>query len=251
MGPDLNGLRAAVAFLTRIPMGDVSEDSLRMAPGWFPTVGGLIGLAVAGAYTISIEIVPVLLAAVIGVTFGLFLTGGLHEDGLADTADAIGSGAEGNRALEIMKDSRLGTYGTLALIISMLWKVAAVASLAPLSALATLVLAGSLGRAGTVVLMGVTSPAHPDGIGKTMVPSSLSMMAAIVSGLVIGLVSVGWWLVPAAALTAIVVLGVRFAATRRVGGVTGDILGACEQLIELVLLAVGVVAFADVAPWWV
>lgn len=253
MGHDLIGLRAAVAFLTRVPMGEVPKGSLRSASAWFPTVGAVIGLAVAGFYILAIEVVPAVLASVAAVTFGLFLTGGLHEDGLADTADSFGSGAHDGRALEIMRDSRLGTYGTLALILSVVWRVAAVALLDPTSALASLVLAGSFGRAGAVLLMGVSPMARPDGLGSQLhLGASPGVLVVVVlSALAIGLAAVGWWVLLGAVVVLMAVLWFRSAAKRRVGGVTGDILGACEQVIELAILTLGVWVFADGRPWWV
>lgn len=252
MGLDLSGFRAAIGFLTRVPMGEVSTGSLGNASRWFPTVGALIGLAIAGFYILAIEIVPALLAAIVAVTFGLFLTGGLHEDGLADAADAFGSGTVGDRALEIMRDSRLGTYGTLALIISVGWRVAAVASLNPVSAVTALVLAGSMGRTGAVILMGVSPTARPEGVGHQVALGAgrEAVVLAITSAGAIGLVVAGLWAVAAAAVTAAVVIGVRIAALRRVGGVTGDILGACEQLVEVLVLTLMVVVLSGRQPWW-
>src|SRR5918996_733290 len=101
-----------------------------------------------------------LLGAVVAVALGILLTGAFHEDGLGDSFDALGSGLSGEAALRIMRDPRLGTYGTTALTLSVVWRVVALGSLNPAGAVAGLVMAHSLGRVGAVVLLGLSPPAR-------------------------------------------------------------------------------------------
>lgn len=248
----MTGLVQALALLTRIrvPSGATFPGG---GAGWFPVVGALIGLVIAGIYALLYGWVPSLLGGVVAVSAGVWLTGALHEDGLADTLDALGSGAVASDALEIMRDSRLGAYGTLGLTVSVLWRVTAVASLTPVAAVAGLVAAHSLARVGAVVLMATTIPARPDGLGRSW-SSGLSIRevsVAAVGGLIVGLIALGRWVTALIALTGLVVLGVRWVARRRIGGVTGDVLGASEQLSEMLALGfVSALAWHGWSPWW-
>lgn len=248
----MRGLAQALALLTRIrvPGGATAPGG---GTGWFPVVGALIGLVIAGIYALLYGWAPSLLGAVVAVSAGVWLTGALHEDGLADTLDALGSGAVGSDALEIMRDSRLGTYGTLGLTVSVLWRVTAVASLPPVAAVAGLVTAHSLARVGAVALMATMTPARSDGLGTSWTSglSNRDVSVAAVGGLIVGSIALGWWVTPLFALTGLVVLGVRWVSRRRIGGVTGDVLGACEQLSEMLTLGfVAALAWHGWSPWW-
>ena len=247
----MSGFRAAITFLTRLPVG--TAQGMDGAVGWFPLVGALVGLAVGGAYALLYPWVPSLLGAVVAVSFGAFLTGAIHEDGLGDSFDALGSGATGDEAMRIMRDSPLGTYGTIAVVVSLLWRVMALGSLSPAEAVAGMVMAHGLARAAAVCLMAITRPARPDGLGHAGVSSATEpgVWFAVATGLAISFLATGWWAVPAVALAVLVVVVLRRAALARVGGVTGDLLGACEQVAELLALAVvAVAAWQGWAPWW-
>lgn len=248
----MRGLRQAVAFLTRVSMSEAG--GVDRAVPWFPFVGALIGLAVAGVYAVLYLWVPSLLGAVVAVGLGVLLTGALHEDGLADSFDALGSGASGDDAHRIMQDSRLGTYGTLALVFSSLWRIFAVASLTRPEALAGLVMAHTLGRTGAVSLMARAPAARAVGLGSSGIAaaSGRGAWAAILSGLGLSLLVAGWWAGPAVILVAFTVVALRKIGNTRFGGVTGDTLGACEQLGELgVLAVVAAAAWNGWDPWWI
>jgi adenosylcobinamide-GDP ribazoletransferase len=247
----MTGFRQAIAFLTRVPLA--GAHGVDKAAAWFPLVGALVGVTVAGAYWTLFPWVPSLLAAVIAVTLGVLLTGAFHEDGLADSFDALGSGETGQAALRIMRDSRLGTYGTMAVILSVGWRVVALGSLHPAGAVAGLVMAHSLGRAGAVVLLAFSPPARPDGLGSSSASTVTtgSVWFAAISGLVVSTLAAG--LLVGAALVAVCLsaLILRRTALRRLGGVTGDIVGACEQISEMLVLAIAsAAAWRGWAPWW-
>lgn len=250
----MSGFRDAVGFLTRVPVGrGVADRGIEKASAWFPVVGGLVGLTVAGVYAAVYPWLPSLLVAVSAVGVGIWLTGAFHEDGLADSFDALGSGAVGEEALRIMRDSRLGTYGTTALLLSVLWRVVAVASFTPAAAAAGLVMAHSLGRAGSVALMRLTPPARADGLGRSGVSGVTQGGAwfAILTGLAVSSLAAGWWVGPAVIAVALTVVALRKISSRRLGGITGDVLGACEQISEMLIL--GIVAAAvwqGWDPWW-
>lgn len=251
----MTGLRLAVSFLTRVPVGvgEVAGGEMRSASPWFPAVGAGIGAVVTGVYALSFRYLPSLLAAVLAVTFGIWLTRAFHEDGLGDTSDAFGSGAEGERAFEIMGDPRLGTYGTVAVVASILWRVAALGSLGPAMALVGLVVAHTLARTGAVALMAILPPARTAGLSRSMVAGSggRGVVGAVVSGVAIGVVVAGLWVLPAVLLMALVVAWFRRVSHLRLGGVTGDVLGACEQVGEMLLLAfIASLAWVGVEPWW-
>lgn len=245
----MKGFLSAVAFLTRVPVVGGHRDPARAVP-WFPVVGSLIGLFVAGVYALVYDVGPSPLAATLAVVAGMVLTGGFHEDGLADSMDAIGSGARGEQALEIMKDSRLGTFGTLAVVVTVVWRILAVAALSPLTAISGLVMAHTLGRAGAVVLMSTTPPAKAEGLGVLGAPSGGAWFAAG-SGAVLATLAGGWWVVPGVGLVAAAAAWLRGVSRKRFGGITGDILGACEQLGEMLILTLVVgLTWNDFDPWW-
>lgn len=250
----MSGFRDALAFLTRVPVGrEAAEEGIEKASSWFPVVGALVGLAVAGIYAAAYPWLPSLLAAMIAVGAGIWLTGAFHEDGLADSFDALGSGATGEEALAIMRDPRLGTYGTTAVVLSVVWRVVAVASLAPAAALAGLVMAHSLGRAGSVALMALTPAARPDGLGRSGVSGVTQggVWFAILTGLAVSSVAAGPWVGPAVIAVALTVIALRRVGVRRVDGITGDLLGGCEQVSEMLILAIiAGAAWQGWAPWW-
>lgn len=244
------GFIAAVGFLTRVPVA--ASQSGVLGAAWFPVVGGLIGLAGAAIYWLADLVLPPLVSAAIAVTGMTALTGALHEDGLADYADALGSGAEGSLALEVMDDPRVGTFGVIALIISFTWRIAALSALGPSAAVAGLVLAHTVARSGAVVLAGALPPARSSGLGRSMTEESSSggQLVAAVGGLALSAVASGIWALFAGLVAATVVGVLRRSAARLIGGVTGDVLGACEQLIEVLVLTLAVIATRIDVPVW-
>jgi adenosylcobinamide-GDP ribazoletransferase len=249
------GLRRAIVLLTRIPLGAESHpSSLTGIAPWFPVVGALVGLIVAGVYAVLYPWMPSLLAAPIAVLAGIGVTGAFHEDGLADTFDALGAGASREQALAVMRDSRLGTYGVVALTGSVLLRVVALGSMGPWSALAGLVAAHALARSGSVVLMATTPPARTEGLGRSGVvgADTRGAVVAVVIGLALTVLALGWWAVGAGMLVALTTLTIRRMSLRRLDGITGDGLGAGEQLGEVsVMVLVSVAGWQGWMPWWV
>lgn len=246
----MNGLLEAMSLLTRVPT-KAGADLARGLP-WFPIVGCLVGLAVACVYAIALFVMPSFVAATLAVAAGILLTGALHEDGLADTADAFGAHVDRARTFEILKDPRLGTFGVIALVLSILLRIATLSALSRWAALAALIAAHTLGRAGALAVMRLAPAAAPSGLGadyarglnRRALVMGLSATVAISAG------ALGVWSFPAVAIATGSALGVARVSTRRIGGVTGDVLGACEQLTEIGVLLLAV-ALADRIPWWV
>jgi adenosylcobinamide-GDP ribazoletransferase len=244
------GFVAAVQFLTRVPVRGGGDEPTAVV--WFPVVGALLGAAVGGIAAGMGEILPAAVAAAVAVLFGVTLTGAFHEDGLADTADAFAGGWTRERRLEILEDPRHGTYGVAALSGSIVVRVVAVASLGPAAAFAGLVAAHALARGAAVATMGAVPPAKPDGLGAGYA-RSVTTARAVASGLVavaVAALATGWWAGPLAATAALAATVVAWWAGRAIGGITGDVLGAIEQVAECAVLVVvtGLAAHHDL--WW-
>jgi adenosylcobinamide-GDP ribazoletransferase len=249
----VSGFFGAVQFLTRIPVrtrAAIPHD--RVLP-WLPFVGVLIGALVGGVAAGLAELVPTAVAAAVAVAVGLLVTGAFHEDGLADVADAFGGGTTRERRFEILKDPRHGTYGVAALCSSVVLRVVGAASIASSSALfAGFVAAHALGRTGAVAAMGVVPPAREAGLGadhaRRMRPIATTVGIAVALAIVV--VVTGWWagLLIAAALAGAAAVAVL--AMRKIGGLTGDVLGAIEQVVEcLVIVTVSGLASRHML-WW-
>ena len=239
-------------FLTRIPIRLRSAPNLAKAVPWFPVVGALIGAAVGGVAVGLMELVPATVAAAVAITLGVMITGAFHEDGLADTADAMG-GWTPERRREILKDSRHGSYGVAAMCTTIVLRILCVASLGPAAAFAGLVAAHSLGRGAAVGVMGVAPPVPTEGLGADYARSLSPARAALGVGasLAITALAVGWWVAPLAVAVSAGALVVSSIARRAFGGVSGDILGAIEQVGEcLVLVVVSGLALRH-SLWWV
>lgn len=246
------GLLGALQFLTRIPIRTRARPDLVRSVPWLPVAGGLIGVAVGGIAAGLQELVSPAVAAAVAVLAGVLLTGAFHEDGLADTADAVAGGWTRERRLEILKDPRHGTYGVAALCGSIVLRVVALASLGPAAAFAGAVAAHTLGRGAAVVVMGTMPHALPDGLGADYA-GRVGPGRAAAGGLVavaVAALATGWWALPLAATAATAGLAVTLTAGRAFGGLTGDVLGAIEQVAECVVLVVVAGLAARHSVWW-
>ena len=233
-------------FLTRLPMphpqGPMPANFVR-AHRMFPVVGALIG-AVVGLVCLGLRSVgvPDLAAAALALGAGAILTGALHEDGLADVADGFGGGRDRAAKLEIMRDSRLGTYGALILLVSFAAKLAALAAVPDGYVVPCLIAAHALGR-GILPWMSVKLPyARNDGLARNAgQPDAATATIAVVLAVIVALLSLSWSNALFAALLAgLSGFGMAWLALRQIGGQTGDVLGGAEQVAEtaiLVLLA--------------
>lgn len=243
----LDDLRTAVAFLTRLPMphpdGPLPTNFAR-AHRLFPVVGAAIGAAVGLLYLGMLAIgLPQFAAAALALGASALLTGALHEDGLADVADGFGGGRDRAAKLEIMRDSRLGTYGALILMVSFVAKLAALAALPTTAVVASLIAAHALAR-GVLPIMAISLPyARNDGLAANAGrPDAATAATAAVLAVVIALLSLPLAAaLAAAAIAATCAAALALLAYRQIGGQTGDVLGGAEQIGEtaiLLLLAV-------------
>lgn len=243
-------LLCAVQFLTRVPtpsLATFQPDWITRSARYFPLVGQGVGLVSALVLVSAERVWGGGVAAALALTAGLLATGAFHEDGLADTADGLGGGQTPARRLEIMKDSRVGTYGVCALGLVLALKGAVLASTPVTTAAAMLLAAHGLGRAAAVCVMRLTPYAPSGEAGKWKpVPQGVRTGEVLVAILI-----AAWplaFLPSAAALAglaggAVLVLAIALLARRLIGGHTGDVLGAAEQLFEVGFL-LGVAALA-------
>lgn len=237
----MSGLRVAIGLLTRVPMGRVGETDLAKSVAWIPFVGSVIGLVIALAYILALQILPSLPAAGVAVTFGILLTGALHEDGLADVADGFGGGSDREDVIRIMRDPVHGTYGVMALVASYMLRVGALATLGVGAALVILPVAHALSRGASIGLMANLPTASGAGVGAAYADIGNGRRATlgILVAIGIGLLVLGWWTTAFAALAAIGAVTMGRLARNRIGGFTGDVLGAVEQIDEVMVLLMG------------
>lgn len=239
--PHLAAVQVALMLLTRLPAGRISGavPSLADAAWAYPIVGALVGgigaAVLGGALAVGL---PATVAAVLAITAGVLATGGLHEDGLADLADGFGGGRDTARKLEIMCDSRIGSYGTLALILSLVLRVLALSTLAqisPAAAMLALIAVEAAARAGLTVMLRVMPSARAQGLGQSAAGVTGRRMAQALSlGALVLLFALGLGagLIVAASI-ALAQAALALLAMRQIGGQTGDVLGAAQQIGSL------------------
>ena len=239
----LTDLVAATALLTRIPMPaqltSGTDVNLPRSVWAYPVVGAAVGACGALVlWTLAKLGLPILLAAGLAVCAQVLITGALHEDGLADVADGFGGGRDAAHKLEIMRDSRLGTYGAIALLLVIGLRWGAVASIPIVQAVVALVVAAALGRFAIVVMLAALASARSGGLGATVADPPAGAIALAVALTVLA----AFALLPAqAAVVALALAGGATAlmiwlAARQVGGYTGDVLGAGALIAETTAL---------------
>lgn len=237
----LDDLSNAFAFLTRLPAPRTETAPAVFARAYraFPLVGALIGAAIGIADVLLLRFgVPAIAAAAIALGAGMLLTGALHEDGLADVADGFGGGSDKADKLEIMRDSRLGSYGALALLVTFIAKVGALAALSRGAVIVDMIAVQALARAPLAVMAANMGYARDDGLAVTTGrPDAATALAACIVAMVPALICLPVGVaIRAALIAAAVAIGLALLAQRQIGGQTGDVLGAAEQLSEVALL---------------
>jgi len=236
----------AVQFFTRLPIPrwvGFEQEWLHHASRYFPLVGVVVGAIAAGVYAAAAAVFPAPVAAVLSTVATIYATGAFHEDGFADTCDGLGGGMTRERVLEIMKDSRVGAYGAIGIVCMLAAKLTTLAMLPPASAIAALLFAHPLSRLAATSLIWRMEYARAEGKAKPLAERMTTPEFAIASSTVI---------VAAALLLAAGMLDVRAVLAsllacslatwwlarkfaRRIGGYTGDCLGAVQQLTEAVI----------------
>lgn len=232
----------AVQFLTRVPVSSANlftEARLAAAVRYYPLVGVLVGAVAGAVFWLAHHVFPMTLSVVLATAASLWVTGAFHEDGFADACDGLGGGATSERALEIMRDSRLGTYGVSGLGLMLAAKILALAAVPAVVVPWLLVAAHTASRASAVLAIATSRYARAAGTAKPVAdgvtPAGLALVLATGAVVVVAL----WHLAsPAAMLAGLtgLVLGhlvMRGLYERKLGGYTGDCLGAVQQTGEV------------------
>lgn len=248
----------ALQFFTRLPIPrwvGFQPHWLQHATRYFPLVGWIVAWACALVYLLAVQFWPQMVAVLLSTAAGIWLTGTFHEDGFADVCDGLGGAVSRERALEIMRDSRLGSYGVIGIVALLLAKLAALQALLPLQVLAVLGMAHPLSRWLATCLIWRMDYVREEGKVKPLAQQMgqgeflLATLFAVLP--VIGVIALGmmsWQRIAAGVLLAAVAtlwLAARF--RRRLGGYTGDCLGAVQQLSET---AFYLGALASLPSWW-
>jgi adenosylcobinamide-GDP ribazoletransferase len=234
-------LLLAISFFTRIPVklpAEITPEQLNKASRYFAIAGLLVGLICSLIYMVSVEYLPKSIAVLLAMAASILVTGAFHEDGWADVWDGFGGGWSVEQKLNIMKDSRLGTYGAAALFIILLLKFQSLMALA--SPVVALILANTLSRVIATsliydmpyVALDATSKVKP--LAQSL--SNNSLIILLVTGILVSL----WFLSVGECLLLFVILFVfrtllAFWFNRQLGGYTGDCLGAAQQCSEIVI----------------
>jgi adenosylcobinamide-GDP ribazoletransferase len=250
--------RSAACFLTSVPAtafgaADSRTFDLRRSARVFPFVGGLIGAAGGLVILLGQALgLPPFVTALLAVTVMVGLTGALHEDGLDDTADGFGGGTTITHKLEIMDDSRIGSFGAIALLLSLLLRVTAIAALIPaggIRAAAAIIAAEAVSRAAMVRQWHDLPAARPGGTAdQAGPPDERAMLVAMAGALFVATITIlptfglSALLVGVAALAA-ATIGCAWLSRSQIGGQTGDTLGACQQCAAIAFL-IGITPFA-------
>lgn len=229
-----SGLASALAFLTIVPIPGAAGGELAVAAGWFPLVGAAVGAFAGGVRVGGQQLLGRTPATVLAIVALVVVTGALHQDGLADTADGLGVRGDRSRRLEVMRDSATGVFGALALIGWALLLTSTLASLEAWHALVALVVACALARWAALAQAIATPAARDDGLGAALRVGRVAFAAATVASIALALALCG--LAPGATATAAALLVAALSAVfaqRTLGGHTGDTLGASVCVAEL------------------
>lgn len=234
----INDVKVAFAFLTRIPITHKDEFSIQRSAAWFPLVGATIGLS-SGLIFIGLnKLVPSGPAAAITLLFSILVTGGFHQDGLADTFDGLVGGWNPEDRLRILKDSRHGTYGVLSIVMQSIIQFTLLSSFKPHIALLALISAHTLGRLVPIYFM--LTPAAPshEGMGATYTRTVKNIHVLLATLLTITLLGplIGLHILIIGPVLAIFSLIFLVYVRKKIGGVVGDVLGASEQIAESLIL---------------
>ncbi|MEM9144981.1 MAG: adenosylcobinamide-GDP ribazoletransferase [Pseudomonadota bacterium] len=229
---------SALQFLTRLPVPDPGweEGRLRLASRYFGAVGLIVGAIAALVWAGAALVLPPMVAALLATSAAILVSGGLHEDGFADTADGLLGTRDRQRALEIMRDSRIGTYGALALVLSVGLRAAALGALPMAEGMLALILASTTGRALMVPAIALAPYARNEGLGRGVegAGATETIAAASTAGLVSLFAGASGLL--ALVVAAVLAWGLLLWMRRRLGGYTGDCLGAIAVTGETAVL---------------
>ena len=232
----LSGLRAALAFLTVLPVGG-GTGGRGLGRPFFPAVGLLLGVAAWAAFALASAATGPALGAVAAIATLAVLTGGLHLDGLADSADGLLCAGDPQRRLEVMRDPRVGAFGAVAVALVLLGDVGALTEMDRLRALAGLAGAGSIARLGVLGTIHALPYVRPAGLGVAARDGRWPWELPIGLAAIVPPLALDWRHgLAAVILAALATLGIGMLARRRIGGATGDVYGAVVEVGQLAVL---------------
>ncbi|MHB8383100.1 MAG: adenosylcobinamide-GDP ribazoletransferase [Candidatus Binataceae bacterium] len=235
-------LRIAASFLTIIPIiprGHSDDASVAASFGWFPIVGFALALALSLEDFILSRFFDLTIRSILIVLSLTIVTGALHLDGLADTADALGAGRDRARALMILRDSRIGSFGAAAIFFALTLKIVALATLYGVRRYTAIFAAVGLARWAMVAVADGVPYLRAEGAGSALLGAgserrNLTIASLTVVAAMLPLVS--WTVLTAIVLAIVIVLAMRGFYWRWLGGVTGDLIGACGEIVEIAIL---------------
>lgn len=230
----LLAFKHALQFLTRVPVriSTFDPDDFSRSVNWFPAVGLIVGAAVAGAVWIGAMVSP-WVGGLLGLVVWVWITGGLHLDGLGDVADGLGAAHRSpERFLEVLRDPHIGAFGTMAIVVQMLAKLVLLAELAPHVPWPALVLIPAWARLGPL-FWGLTVPPYAKGMGERFTWQIDRTSVAVTACL---LTAASIWAAPVLAAALVIIPLITLYWRWRLGGITGDCLGASTEVTETLLL---------------
>jgi len=239
----LTELPLAISFLTILPVIDrrpASDETVAASFAWFPIVGFLLGVALVGEDWLLAHVFAQVIRSVLIIVTLTIVTGAVHLDGLADTADALGAGRDRDRALDILRDSRVGTFGASAIFFDLTLKILALSTLAGHRRYAALIVAPMLARWAMLLVARGLPYLRASGSGSTLLRGKISgARTAVVAAFTLVVMLVLGAMRPIALASAVaiaIVFAMRAFDRRWLGGVTGDLIGACGELVEIAIL---------------
>lgn len=239
LGYQLRLVLTAIQYFTRLPVPrwvGYSERQLNDASRYFPLVGILVGLFTGVVFVLTLRVFPQPIAVLLAMLSGILLTGGFHEDGLADTCDGFGGGQDRPQILAIMKDSRIGSYGVLGLVFALLLKFSALAMLPAAQFVAISAAAHAFSRFMAVSLIYTQRYVRDDDSARAKPAAQSLSHDAFACAALFALVPLVW-LGTSGGMAAGVAMALRIIVAqyfyRRIGGYTGDCLGAVQQITEV------------------
>jgi len=237
---ELASFFAAIGYFTRLPVPGwvgYSADGLARAARYLPAIGLLVGGVGALVFWLALHVWPQPVATVLAMVATIALTGAFHEDGLSDTADGLGGGWDKAKILAIMKDSRVGSYGVIAIVLALLGKFAPLSSLPAEQVVAALIAGHAVSRFCAVSLMATMDYARDDEASKARPVATRLSVRALVFALVFAALPLVLLapeqILPAAALAGLASFWLAAKCRRWLGGYTGDCLGAVQQVAEI------------------
>lgn len=233
----------AIQFLTKLPVRlkkEVKPAELGKSMAYFPLVGACLGLFLWAVYVLSSTFLPGLASIVIVVAASVFITGGFHLDGFSDTVDGLSGGKDKQQILKIMSDEKTGALGVAAIVLLLFMKVSILYSMPNYLIFSSLILMGSLGRWSMVFSARVYPPAKTEGLGNKFI-KNLNNRAVVWASIIMLVLLFTLARARAAlilSLAIIAVAGFNYWMLKRIDGLTGDTLGAINELVEVVTLLV-------------